>query len=774
MPKPGALPYALSVAACTIPVAAKAQAADPPTAPTQQAVPTEDIIVTAQKRSERLRDVPVSITAETGEQLKAQGISSPADLGKVVPGFSYQASAYGTPVFTIRGIGLYDNFFGVSPTVTVYVDQVPLPYLAMTEGAGLDVERVEVLKGPQGTLFGQNSTGGAINYIAAKPTKDWRGGLDLSYGRFNEVDAEGFVSGPLSDTLSVRLSARHEGRSDWQYSTSRPTDTSGRRDFTAARLLLDWAPVSSVRFELNANTWWDKSDTQALQFTGYLPNSPAYPEAGIALSGRAAAPQNDRASDFDAGANLRRNDRLYQVSLRSDVDITDSGALTSITSYSDFRAFDPSDVDGTDYPDIFATQIGKVQSFNQEVRLEQRLGSRLRLTAGGSYQNDKVYGDVIDHSVGSNSGLGPIRYFDFGQRVDQRVRTLAGFGALDVKLTSKLTLQGSARYTNQKRRFSGCLEDTGDGRLAAGINFIHTIAGLPSSLAAPGTCVTLDASSPTLATLSDVTSSLNEQNVSWRGGLSWKPSGNTLLYVNATKGYKSGSYSALPAVFSNQFTPVTQESVVAYEAGFKTKIASSLQLTGAVFAYQYRDKQILGFVQIDPFGKLPALQNIPRSSVKGAELQATYNLGSAFKLTAGATYVHSKIDGHFATIDAVGSTVDIGGEPFPNTPKWQLLGDAQYRLPISERLTAFIGGDVSYRTSTYAGLGENTEYRIDGYSLVDLRAGVETSGGAYRLQVWGKNVFNKYYWVNTIRAIDTFARTTGMPATYGVTLSARF
>lgn len=101
----------------------------------------QDIIVTAQKRSERLRDVPLSITAETGDQLKVQGISSPTDLGKVVPGFSYQASAYGTPVFSVRGIGLYDNFFGVSPTVTVYVDQVPLPYLAMTEGVGLDLER---------------------------------------------------------------------------------------------------------------------------------------------------------------------------------------------------------------------------------------------------------------------------------------------------------------------------------------------------------------------------------------------------------------------------------------------------------------------------------------------------------------------------------------------------------------------------------------------------------------------------------------------------------
>src|SRR5213079_580951 len=117
----------------------------------------------------RLGDVPLSITAATADQLAKAGVNNPADLEKVVPGFTYQPSSFGTPVFTIRGIGFFDTAVAVAPAVTVYVDQVPLPYLAMTQGASLDLERVEVLKGPQGTLFGQNSTGGAINYIAAKP-----------------------------------------------------------------------------------------------------------------------------------------------------------------------------------------------------------------------------------------------------------------------------------------------------------------------------------------------------------------------------------------------------------------------------------------------------------------------------------------------------------------------------------------------------------------------------------------------------------------------------
>src|SRR5690606_21739340 len=181
-----------------------------------------EIIVTAQKRNERLIDVPMSITAASGDQLSKQGISDTAALTKLVPGFTYQQSNYGTPIFTIRGVGYIDYSVTAGPTVTAYIDQVPLPYSVMTRGATLDLERVEVLKGPQGTLFGQNSTGGAVNYIAAKPTDELRAGVDLGYGSYNEVIAGAFVSGPLTDTLRARLAVRSEYMDGWQKSLTRP------------------------------------------------------------------------------------------------------------------------------------------------------------------------------------------------------------------------------------------------------------------------------------------------------------------------------------------------------------------------------------------------------------------------------------------------------------------------------------------------------------------------------------------------------------------------
>ncbi|HKQ81663.1 MAG TPA: TonB-dependent receptor plug domain-containing protein, partial [Steroidobacteraceae bacterium] len=188
-------------------------------------------------------DVPLSITAASGEQLARRGITDTAQLAKVVPGFTYQESNYGTPVFTIRGVGFFDGSFGASPTVTTYVDQVPLSYSLLTRGATLDLERVEVLKGPQGTLFGQNSTGGAINYIAAKPTSDFAAGAGVSYGRFNAIDAEGFVSGPLSDTVRMRVALRSESADGWQKSLTRPGDHFGEKEFYNGRVLLDWTPT---------------------------------------------------------------------------------------------------------------------------------------------------------------------------------------------------------------------------------------------------------------------------------------------------------------------------------------------------------------------------------------------------------------------------------------------------------------------------------------------------------------------------------------------------
>ena len=734
----------------------------------------EEVTVTAQKRTERLSDVPLSITAATGDQLARQGITDATDLERIVPGFSYQQSTYGPPVFAIRGIGVYDTFVGMSPTVTVYVDQVPLPYLVMTPAAGMDLERVEVLKGPQGTLFGQNSTGGAINYIAAKPTKDFSTGGDVTYGRFDELDANVYVSGPLTDTLTARISARRESHGDWQRSESRPYDEIGDKDFNATRLLLDWQAHEDVKFELNLNGWWDKSDTQQAQFEEYSPaRAPGgYPEATLALSNLPPTPDDARLADWDAGQRFKVDDSFFQAALHGDVSLPHDLSLTSITAYSHYRARERIDTDGTDFNDFTHGTIADIGSFSQELRLAGNLNERTTFTVGGNFQRDIVDDDDLGDFNATNAGVGPARYQNFINRADQNIDTRAGFAALDFKMTDTLTAQGSARYTSQTRDFRGCLLDPGDGKLANGIDFLRFIATGAFHPAAPGGCVTVDANFNTLPIVRD---SLDQNNVSWRGGLNWKPSDDSLIYANATKGYKAGTFTPLPAVFASQLTPITQESVLAYETGFRlSTLNRAVQLSGAAFYYDYKNKQILGYKTFTAFGNLPALQNIPKSSVRGGELQATFVPLSGLHLTAGASYIDSRVDGSVIAPDPFGVSIDVRGEAFPNAPKWQLVGDGEYDFPITGKLGLFFGASSTYRTQTNAAFGDRQETKIPAYGLLDVRAGIQSADGTWRAQLWGRNVLDRFYLLNVSHVTDTVARTVGLPATFGITVSAHF
>jgi len=167
-----------------------------------------DIIVTTNKRQQSVNAVGMSITAASSDQLAARGILNVTNLPKLVPGLTVQQSAFNSTSYTLRGIGFFNSELASPPAVSIYVDEIPVSFPSMTRFVAIDLERVEVLKGPQGTLYGQNSTGGAVNYIAAKPTSTLTGEADVSYGRFNTVDFARFISGPLADGVKARLAVK--------------------------------------------------------------------------------------------------------------------------------------------------------------------------------------------------------------------------------------------------------------------------------------------------------------------------------------------------------------------------------------------------------------------------------------------------------------------------------------------------------------------------------------------------------------------------------------
>jgi len=753
----------------------------------EPAAPQElaDVIVTAQKHSERIQDVPLSITAVSGDGLAKRGIYSPADLEKIAPGFTYRQSQNGTPVFAIRGIGFYSEQAAVAPTVTIYQDQTPLPYARMAEGVGMDVERVEVLKGPQGTLFGQNSTAGAVNYIAAKPTNTFKAGVDVTYGRFNQFDTGGFISGPIGEGVKARISFRHENRDGWQLNSVTPGESIGRHDLSMGRLLLEIDPADSLSINLNVNGWADRSDTQQSQARGYLPVSGLPPHTPQTIATATALvnypyiqSNNSRLTDWDPGRDYSRHDDFYQVAANVRYAVSTDIDLISITSYADLKLFSPIDSDGTYVPALVIDQHGKIKTLSQELRLEGNTFP-LRWVLGANYQRDNT--DEVQYTFikGSNTQVPFGNPFDPNTQWgtfnsddlynNQQVHSYAGFANLDYKSTDKLSIQGALRYTKEDRDFSGCVADdvigAGFGLLFVGPNVVR------------GSCVTILPN----GSHGRYSTALNQDNWSWRGSINYKLSPDAMLYVNVTKGYKSGDFGTLPALSYKQFQPVKQESVLAYETGFKSALADrKVDLSGAVFYYDYRNKQTQGSLIVPPFGNLPYLVNVPKSRLAGAEFDLAFIPVTGLRITAGGTYIDSKIINSAPVANPYGALIDANGEELPASPKWQMQDDVEYSFPLGRGPDAYVGAGVSWRTNSVAALGSKTgpigtqsQFDIDGYALLDLRAGLNINDNC-RVQIWGKNVTNKGYWNNVVHIYDTYARITGQPATYGITVSAKF
>jgi len=591
-------PKVSTILRLSVSVAALAWSADAAIAEDQTKTPKaddtplsmEEIVITANKREQSINDVAMSVNALQGDELREKGIHNVEDLAQAVPGLTFSRTQFDEPVYTIRGVGYVESSLAANPAVSVYVDEVPLPFPSMTRGAVLDVQRVEVLKGPQGTLFGQNSTGGAINYVAAKPTEDFEAGLDATYGRFNATQVNGFISGPLSDKVAARVAVGVSEGGAWQKSQTRPSDTLGNKDELVGRLLLEVKPSDDVRLLFNLNGWRDKSDTQAAQHKGIFAAVPGVPLDPLLIA-QPVVGDNARLADWNAGVNFDRDTKFYQMALRAEWDIKDDVTATSITAYQRLDRDALSDSDGTPGESLHIGTGGYVKSFVQELRLS---GTTDRFTwmLGGNYQKDNVY-DLqtiyLDTGTSGSIDLGPLGYYhfpNFDNITSNDVETWGVFGATEITLNDKLSLELSARYTSSKTKFEGCTADPGSGELASlfatlQLVGVFTAGANPTTAATPGECVTLvDAN----FNVGSTTAALDENNVSWRANLNWHPSEDVLVYANASQGYKAGNFPNLSASAASQFVPVTQERLLAFEAGFKASFPEEgMQLNGAAF-----------------------------------------------------------------------------------------------------------------------------------------------------------------------------------------------
>ena len=784
-----------------------------------QARRTLDVVtVTAQKKEESILDVPMAISAFEGEDLELLGIQDTNDLASIVPGFTHSESRFGSPIYSIRGIGFNTENVSSSSPVGVYIDEIAFPFPVMSEGLTFDMQRVEVLKGPQGTLYGRNTTGGLVNFITNRPTDEFESSVKVSYGSFETLEAEGFLSGPLSNNVRGRIAGKYvKSDEGWQESASRPGDTLGKQDKFAIRGALEFDLSENVSVLLTGSHWTDDSDTLAPQAIGVSPQGAAPVVPGFAAS-VAAIPRTAEGADWDARppipwggttftqppSDFVKDVESTSFALRVDWDLSENTTFTSLTGYSDYSQSNFLDQDGTPFESFSSLSNAEIETLSQEFRVagdhdkfdyvvgayfskdenaenQQPWGGensllsffrgQLAAFADPAFQGDPTFGAFHEAAWG---------FRNWENFVDITNESWSVFGQVDYDVTENLTATVGLRYTEDSADFQGCTRDNnGDGNIHAFWNvglappFLGPAFTQP---ALPGECVTFTtngAGLPNALSITPIMDELEEDNVSARFVLDYQISENANLYGSVSRGYKSGNFFLGAANVDTQFAPVTQESVWAYEIGSKMQLSDTAQLTLAGYFYDYEDKQIFGRVADPIFTTLPALTNAPESEVMGIEADLTIAPTDNFVTRIAANWIDTEIT-EWQGFDKLGNFTDFAGSNFEFAPEWEINWLATYFHPVTPTIDAQFTLDVSYTSDQQGDFVGRPEYAVDSYTLVGGNIAIFPNDGPWEFSVFGRNLTDEYYWISAHRLTDTNVRYTGRPRTWGAALKFTF
>lgn len=697
----------------------------------------EKVVVTAQKRSEAAQDVGTALTVLTGKEVSERGITTVNQLQSEVPSLEIEpAFGSGQPQYRIRGVGFQDYAANNSPTVGVYVDEVAYSLPIMTQGLLFDLSRVEVLRGPQGTLYGRNTTGGAVNFVTNRPTREFSTGATIDYGAYNALNAQGYVSGSLADNVRGRLSGALAQGGGWQH--NRVTGESlGDKDQYALRGQLEWDVTDRFNLRFSAHTGQDKSENQGLYLftpkTG--PGTATARDTNRSSTGWGFSPAFTQATGFGTNAKPSRDNKSEGYSLVANLDL--GGAqLTSISAYEKFRRRELNDWDGTAARDSDEFFGSNADVFSQEVRLASTGSGPWNWVTGVYYAKENLKENFL--SDFSNSLGLPIVKTSYSQKAE----TIALFGQTDYKLTDRLKVVGGLRHESEDRQLRNYSTGT-----TTGISFIPTTSKSTS--------------------LSEVTGKL---------GLEYQLQPSTLLYTSVSRGVKSGGFTAYNTTNVLQLEPFKPEELWAYEGGFKSDLTRTLRLNGAAFYYDYRKQQVLSAVWDPTYGPIGRIVNAPKSEIWGGELELLWEPLSGLKVSQYLGYKEGKFK-DFRGLDVAASTsagapvyVDYAGKDlnFPKLSYGGLLSYAWNAGTYKVRAET----DYSFRDKYNSWLGKT--YDIKSYWLVNARVVLSPNSKKenWSVALYGRNILNeKYDQTRNFFLPGNNVAQAGQPATYGVQLS---
>lgn len=762
----------------------------------------EEVVVTAQKREQNLNDVSIAISALTGGQMKELGIRDATEMAEFTPGLVLSnTQPSGVPIYTIRGVGFDDYSVGSNSTVGVYVDEVALPYPTMTRGVMFDVERVEVLKGPQGTLYGRNNTGGAINFISNKPTDEFEAGVSLDIGNYEYFKGDLYISGALSENLLARiaLTTTQQGEG-WQDSIT-TGDKLGERDETAGRATLQWVASDSFEATLNVHANTIDSDGPAAEVIGLtntaLPvnsqpgleqtyNPTLYPVlsllAGLPLSPDFAgfadplafAANREEPGQADWGTKPSQKNDSTGANLTLRWTLNDSWDLVSITGYDEFSRDEYQDWDGTPL-DMWDSQMDTdIESFSQELRASYDAGSNLSMVTGLYFSTDTVEESVLGFVGNTGAGGGGLGFNQFRQKYDQDTDTLGIYAHAEYMLSEQFRLTVGGRYTEEEREWEGCTYDV-DGDITWLYNYVFGLSkpgGIPFEA---NECLTIDGTTvdASFQVANPVfTDKLKTENWSGKIGLDYLPTDSVLVYGSISNGFKSGGYNGSPANDWAQLYPYEEETLMAYEVGFKATLAEGrMQLNSSVFLYDYEDKQVVDTVDT-LFGPLARLTNVPESEITGMEVEWRWLPLEGLEMSLSGTLLDSEVKKY---TDFYGE--DLTGRELAQTPELQASGYLAYEFSVTDNLNMRAMVNVNYSDGYYTILGDSgdtvnyDEMLVDDRLITNGRVSLYSNDGRWEVSLWGKNLGDEYYRHSLNFSNDVTFAMTGIGRTYGINLT---
>jgi iron complex outermembrane receptor protein len=726
---------------------ARARDGGPSNASSQTQV--EEVIVTAEKRAEGLQNVSNAVSAVSGATLERASVREVGDLTQLTP--SLQFGTRSTNVFiAVRGIGQAGQDIGSQSGVTVALDGVPLLNHFMMNPSFLDVERVEVLRGPQGTIAGRNATGGAINVYSTAPTTGTEGDLSLTAGNYSRLGVKGYFNTSLSDQLSARLSFQREEAEGWlknAFIGKRNDDT----DLTEVRGQLLYKPTEALSVRALVDYTHDRSDPSFAMILGRAdPNLPTVTE----LPSYPYPRNNVSDLTFYFNEPNHRDVKDLRATVIAKWDLNSDVSLASTTGYikHDIDLTDV-DVDATPAPTARFDLIGLyAEQETQEFTLTANLSDRSDLVAGAFY----MHGDSSEPLYLSLASFKNYLVYLPEETLD----SYAAYAQFRYSLTDKLRATFGGRYTTDVKSYE-------ERSSVAGTPLFHADRG------------TFRAFTP-------------------RFVLDYTPSDDTLIYGSISRGFKSGGFNTLGDVTMpvNKFNP---EYVWNYEIGLKAMMFDRklrMGLTG--FYSDYTNLQQTVFRLNDATQvRFPRVENSSQATIKGLELEADATPVRGLRLSGAVTYLDAKFgffcnnDPLYPNLPTAASCVGAGrdGQALPpgaiqlqdnrltQAPEWQFNTSAQYSFPLSDRLELTARVDYKWQSRVYFDIYNNPQNSQPAYGLLNASVQVGAQDKAWSLMAWVRNATDERYISQGSAGSGANPAVTGslgLPRMYGLTLDRHF